>query len=51
MMPDDIKADEIYEKIKRRAMDKEFWITWFLDPTGRKPMMKLIRVLSVAILR
>ena len=25
MILDDIKADETYEKIKRRAMDREFW--------------------------
>ena len=25
MMLDDIKADETYEKIKRRAMDRECW--------------------------
>ena len=25
MMLDDIKADEIYEKIKRRAIDRECW--------------------------
>ena len=26
MMLDDIKADETYEKIKRRVMDRECWI-------------------------
>ena len=28
MMLDDIKADETYEKIKRRAMDRECWRNW-----------------------
>ena len=28
MMLDDIKADETYEKIMRRAMDRECWRNW-----------------------
>ena len=28
LMIDDIKADESYEKIKRRAMDRECWRNW-----------------------
>ena len=28
MMLDDIKADESYEKIKRRAIDIECWRNW-----------------------
>ena len=31
-MLDDIKADESYEKIKRRAMNREFGETGFLEP-------------------
>ena len=28
MMLDDIKADEKYETIKRRAIDRKFWRNW-----------------------
>ena len=28
MMLDDIKADETHKKIKRRAMNREFWRNW-----------------------
>ena len=36
MMLDDIKADETCEKIKRRAMDREFGETGCLEPAFKQ---------------